>query len=69
MIPRNQWVIIGPQLLLAHRSRTALQRLDPIWLRKSDLVGPERVGDLPPILPKDQRHKPRIASRALCKRS
>jgi hypothetical protein len=41
--------------------------LDPIWLRKSDLVRPEPVGDLPPILPKGQRYKPRIASRALCK--
>jgi hypothetical protein len=41
--------------------------LDPIWLRKSNLVRHARVADLPPILPKDQRHKPRIASRSLCK--
>ncbi len=41
--------------------------LDPIWLRKSDLVRPEQVDNLPPILPKDQRHKPRIVSQSLCK--
>jgi hypothetical protein len=41
--------------------------LDPIWLRKSALVKAMNVEGLPPVLPKEQRYKPRLASRALCK--
>jgi 5-methylcytosine-specific restriction endonuclease McrA len=41
--------------------------LDPIWLRKSDLVRREKVTNVPPIVPKEKRYKPRIAPRSLCK--
>lgn len=46
--------------------------LDPIWLRRSDLVEPVKVNSLPPILPKSERHVPRmpdaVMKRALIKR-
>lgn len=41
--------------------------LDPIWLRKSDLVKARFVKGIPPVLHKDQRYKPRLASRTLRK--
>lgn len=34
--------------------------LDPIWLRRSDLVKPVKIGGLPPILPKEMRRVPRM---------
>lgn len=36
--------------------------IDPIWLGRSDLVKPRKVDSLPPVVPKDLRHKPRHAS-------
>jgi hypothetical protein len=47
--------------------RTIGDWLDPIWLRRSALVKSRRVDGLPVILPKDQRHKPRTASKSLRK--
>lgn len=41
--------------------------LDPIWLRKSELVKARKVEGLPPVMPKELRYKPRLASKSLCR--
>lgn len=39
--------------------------LDPLWLHRSNAVKPKKVDDLPPIIPRENRYKPRHALAAM----
>lgn len=58
---------IATELICEANMQVIGEWLDPLWLHQSDAVKPRKVADLPPVMPRANRHKPRHALAAMRK--